>query len=67
MLRQVLLGGNWDNSANCGSRCTNCNNFSANGSNANIRARGTSDTGVRPRLAGMPWQMPKHAERILTG
>ena len=58
----MKLGSNWDNSSNCGSRCANCNNFSANGSNANISARGTSDTGSASSAGGYALAMPKHAE-----
>jgi hypothetical protein len=42
-LRRALVGGNWSNSSYCGSRSFNGNNVSAN-VNANIAARGTSDT-----------------------
>ena len=30
LLRRVLVGGNWNNGASCGSRSVNCNNLSAN-------------------------------------
>jgi len=45
-----IFGGNWNNAANCGSRASNWNNSALN-LNANIGARGTSDTfGKRPKL-----------------
>ncbi len=43
LLRRCIVGSNWSNSSNCGSRCTNCNNFGSN-VNANISARLVSDT-----------------------
>ena len=62
----MLLGSNWDNSSNCSSRATNCNNFSSN-ANANIRARGTSDTGVRPSAGTCAVAKPKHTEKDSSG
>ena len=38
----VIFGGNWDNGANCGSRCSNWNNSPTN-SNNNIGARGVCE------------------------
>lgn len=38
----MLLGGNWNNGANSGSRCSNWNNAPTN-SNNNISSRGVSD------------------------
>jgi len=38
----VLFGGNWDNGANSGSRCSNWNNSPTN-SNSNISARGVCE------------------------
>lgn len=56
----VLFGGNWDNAANSGSRCSNWNNAPTN-SNNNIGARGVcEDTrleaplGCRYGAAGRP-------------
>lgn len=56
----VLLGGNWNNGANAGSRCSNWNNAPTN-SNNNIGARGVcEDTrldvplGLRHGAAGRP-------------
>ena len=43
LLRRVILGGNWSNSSNCGSRAANCHNFSAYCGSANIGARGASE------------------------
>ena len=43
LLRRVHLGGNWDDSSNCGSRCARCNDFSARGSAAILGARGASE------------------------
>ncbi len=42
----VLLGGNWNEAANSGSRCSNWNN-SATNSNANIGARGVCDDVIK--------------------
>jgi hypothetical protein len=38
----VILGGNWNNGANCGSRCSNWNNAASN-SNNNIGSRFACD------------------------
>jgi len=43
LLRRVLLGGGWDASSTCGSRCTLCNIFSASSGNADFGARGASE------------------------
>lgn len=42
----VLLGGNWNEAANSGSRCSNWNN-SATNSNVNIGARGVCDDVIK--------------------
>lgn len=42
---RVILGGNWDNGSQCGSRASNCNNGALN-LNDNHGARGVSDTGI---------------------
>lgn len=43
---RVLLGGNWNNAVNCGSRYSNWNNAPSN-VNTNIGGRGASDTFVK--------------------
>lgn len=73
----VLLGGNWNNGANSGSRCSNWNNAPTN-SNNNIGVRGVcEDTrlelplGLRHGAAGRPIELwsaihscfGKHASR----
>lgn len=40
----ALLGGNWNNAANCSSHCSNWNNSPLN-LNANYSLRGCADTG----------------------
>lgn len=74
----VLLGGNWNNGANSGSRCSNWNNAPTN-SNNNIGARGVCEDmrldlplGMRQGAAGRPievWsaihsRFGKHASRF---
>lgn len=38
----AIFGGNWDNGANCGSRCSNWNNYPWN-TNSNIGVRFACD------------------------
>ena len=47
----VLLGANWDNGANSGSRSANWNNSPSN-SNSNIGGRGLSDDSKHLRRSG---------------
>jgi hypothetical protein len=49
----VILGGNWDNGANCGSRASNWNNSPSN-SNNNIGCRGVCDD----KEVGFTWARP---------
>lgn len=49
-LYRLLVGANWNNGANCGSRAANCNNSSSN-VNDNNGCRAAADTnGVRKRI-----------------
>lgn len=49
-LSAALFGGNWNNEANSGSRCSNRNNTPAN-SNNNISGRGSNSNGEYVRFA----------------
>ena len=44
--RRPLFGGNWNNSANCGSRYSNWNNAPLN-LNSNYSSRGVADTDAK--------------------
>ena len=50
----VLLGSNWNNSANCRSRYSNWNNSPLN-LNSNISLRRYADTGWNIASAANPW------------
>ncbi len=50
-LSKLIAGGNWNNAANCGSRCRNANNYRWN-TNTNIGARFVSDTGLLSETPG---------------
>lgn len=47
LLRRLRLGGDWVGGSYCGSRCSDCANFSARGGRAYLAARGASE----PRIS----------------